>query len=84
MRKHRTEPWRFKTPSETCETMLSPRYNVVCGLTAAWAYPAQGGGYHAMCPQHAQKHLSICVTIDEAKRGKLPNLPVPGGADADA
>lgn len=62
--------------SHTCEHV--DRCNLghyhACGLTAAWAYPAMGGGYCSLCPEHAIKHRAYCVTIEEAERGVQPQL----------
>lgn len=67
-----TPPWKPFPPSLTCESLVG---DVPCGLPSVYAYPAMGGGYHAMCDAHAQKHLSICVTIEAAKRGETPFMP---------
>lgn len=64
--------WMPKPPSETCETLLHD--NAPCGERATLAYPALGGGYHAMCFSHARRHLQYCVSIEEARRGRVPKL----------
>lgn len=65
-------PWTPKPPSDTCETLMQG--GEVCGGRAVLAYPAMGGGYHAMCFPHARKHLRYCVSIEEARRGRVPKL----------
>lgn len=53
---------------------------VECGASAAYAYPAMGGGSHAMCEHHAERHRSYCVTIEQARVGIVPDgwaLPAP-------
>lgn len=57
--------------SATCETWREGTREP-CGYEAKFAYPAMGGGYHAMCPFHAKKHMDYCVTIDQARQGVTP------------
>jgi hypothetical protein len=69
-----TEPevWVFRPPSERCEFMRDSM--TVCGRQAVAAYPARGGGYCSLCVKHMQPHQHYCVTLDEARRGKLPRM----------
>lgn len=70
------QPWQFAPPSETCHVWDPPERRVECGKPATHAYPAMGGGYASLCADHAPKHRSYIVTIEEARRGIVP----PGGA----
>jgi len=35
-----------------------PDKPVLCGRSAAWRYPAMGGGYMHLCEMHAARHLT--------------------------
>lgn len=63
------QPWVPKKPSETCETWTHDR--TVCGKPATRAYPAMGGGYMALCDDHAERH-PYAISIDAARRGENP------------
>lgn len=68
------------TVSATCETWVER--NTPCGEPSTLAYPALGGGYHAMCDEHAKKHVDYCVTIEAARRGEKPVYPKPARASS--
>ncbi len=70
MRRHGTK-WKAAPPSLRCEVQLSNGDQ--CHEQSKYAYPAMGGGYMALCDDHAQKHLKYCVTLAAAKRGEVPN-----------
>lgn len=61
----------YPVPSETCETLVSPEGGG-CGRSATFAYPAMGGGWFSMCDDHAKKHRAYSVTIDDARKGRIP------------
>jgi len=64
--------WKPDKPvSPTCETWREGTREA-CGCPSKFAYPAMGGGYHAMCPGHAERHMAYCVTYQEACAGKKP------------
>ena len=60
--------------SATCEVWLGRGSESACGKPTTHAYPAMGGGYMALCTEHAQKHLRYCVTFEAARRGEKPVL----------
>lgn len=70
------EKWKPGPVSPTCDVLRDgPR----CGQPTAYAYPAMGGGYMALCDTHAQRHLRYCVTYEQAQRGEVPAAALSGG-----
>lgn len=59
-----------KSVSETC--MVTCDHGFVCCKPATRAYPAMGGGYMSLCPEHAAKHEPDLVSIEAAKRNEWP------------
>lgn len=41
-------------PNRLCEVLICDQ--IECGKPATHAYPARGGGYMALCSEHAKKH----------------------------
>ena len=66
----REVPWTPSPPSPTCE--VRDAHSRPCDRPTTYCYPAMGGGYMALCDEHAGKHLSICVTYAAAQRGETP------------
>jgi hypothetical protein len=48
------QEWKSKRISRTCEVMDAIRQ--LCGWPTTHVYPASGGGYMALCREHARKH----------------------------
>lgn len=65
------KPIMRNRPSSTCETWIVNQQE--CGEGATHCYPAQGGGWHSMCADHAKKHLNTVgtVTLREAQEQSL-------------
>ena len=49
------QEWLAKPINRTCEVENDQR--VACNKPTVAAYPAMGGGWMALCEQHAKKHL---------------------------
>lgn len=68
-------PWTTRPISPTCE-VLPPQSGVhfskdsmarehMCDRATSFAYPAMGGGWMALCDNHAQKHHPHCIAIEK-------------------
>lgn len=62
--------WTWRKPSETCEhaTRIDLGSVTLCGKPSTVAYPAMGGGWCSLCPEHGAKHASFTVPLAEALR----------------
>jgi hypothetical protein len=52
--------------SERCE--FGPNK---CVEPSDWAYPAMGGGWFALCQDHAEKHLGYCAPVAAIRAGTV-------------
>lgn len=55
--------WKTRPISPTCEVMLAD--GKFCDLPTTYAYPAEGGGWMALCEKCAEKHLPHCAHIND-------------------
>lgn len=69
----KTTKWATRPISPTCEVLKSNILKIekanslddlCCGLPTSYAYPANGGGWMALCFDHGQKHLPYAKHID--------------------
>lgn len=67
MKKIKEAKWKTRPISCTCEVM---RGQALCDLTTVAAYPAWGGGWMALCKEHAKKHTEATNTDDLIKQGE--------------
>lgn len=53
--------WHTEPISRTCES----ERDGPCNKPTTHAYEAMGGGWAALCRDHAQRHLDIAKPVDE-------------------
>lgn len=58
----KTKKWKTAPISPTCENWDENRQP--CGRATSFAYPADGGGWMALCYRHGLKHLPQILTIE--------------------
>jgi hypothetical protein len=62
--------WETRPISPTCEHWHGTEHRA-CGVPTSYAYPAMGGGWMALCEEHAQRFLppgprvTGCEHVDE-------------------
>ncbi len=72
----KTATWKTAPISHTCEKLRTGLFfnkcempkDGMCDAPTSYAYPAQGGGWMALCFRHGQKHLPQIQTIEELIR----------------
>jgi hypothetical protein len=70
-RTHHAAPWFWKPISETCQ--VQEHLGRDCGKPTIAGYQAMGGGYMALCSEHAPKHRLITQPVEDCRR----NVPFP-------
>lgn len=55
--------------SDTCEVMEDFATQKMCGAPTVAGYPALGGGFMALCAEHAPAHAYITQPIEDIKAG---------------